>query len=128
MGEPIPDDAKKYFDCLTRTSERNWTCKLILLKQNEDITAVINARRTHLSGKKEVIMNDSLITTVGKLQGLRAAKKRTKESQSKRPKAGRQSVSKARGRSIRQYSPSSDSSSEEEVEVLDCIEVNSDQV
>ena len=96
---------------------------MILSKQNEDMTAVIGVRRTCLSDKRKVIINDLLITTVGKLQGLRATEKRTKESQSKRPKAGRQSVSKARGRSIRQYSPSSDSSSEEEVEVLDCIEV-----
>jgi hypothetical protein len=122
-GESISNDAKQYFDCLTRTSERNWTRKIILAKQNEDLNAVVGARRTRLSGKRRVIMDDSLITTVEKLEGIRAAEKKTKESRAKRPKVDKQSVSKGRGRSVRQPSTSSDSSSEMEVEVLDCIEV-----
>ena len=67
--------------------------------------------------------NDSLITTVEKLQGIRAAEKKTKETRAKTPKVDKQSVSKGQGRSVRQPSTSSDSSSEMEVEVLDCTEV-----
>ena len=43
----------------------------------EDLQTVVSARKTRLSGKRKVIGQDSLITTVEKLQGIREAEQKT---------------------------------------------------
>jgi hypothetical protein len=122
-GGPIPDRAKEYFDCLTRTSERNWTKKTILAKEMADIKAVAYARKTRLSGKRKVIDGESLISTAEKLRGIREAERRTEGSRSKRQKTGGGRRPKAQRRPVKESRVGSDSISEEEVEPFDCIEV-----
>jgi len=85
--EPISTPAKKYFNCLARTSERNWTRKIILEQEKADLQAVLSVRKARLSGKRKIIDGDTLITTVEKLNGVKEADQgstRKKEKKSRK--------------------------------------------
>ena len=62
------------------------------MKQKNAIEAVVTARHTHLSSKRKAIGDNCLITTAEKLQGIRAAKAKTKESKAKKRKVEKMEV------------------------------------
>jgi len=88
----IETPVKKYFDCLVRTSKELWARNAILMKQKNAIEAVVTARHTHLSSKWKAIGDNCLITTAEKLQGIRAAEAKTKESKAKKRKVEKMEV------------------------------------
>jgi hypothetical protein len=114
---------RNYIPYLVRASEHNWTQKIILEQQNVELKAVVGQRKRVLSGKRKVIDGESLITTVEKLRGIKAAEKRTQKRQPKRRKAVSRQASKAQSISSDEFESSSDSGSEEIVEIGDCIVV-----
>ena len=58
-GEPLPTPAKKYVDCVIRSSERLYAVKTILEKEKEEFQAVVTARKQRLSGKRKAIKDES---------------------------------------------------------------------
>jgi DDE superfamily endonuclease len=122
-GEAISTPAKQYFNYLARTSERNWTRKIILEQEKADLQTVVAIRKTRLSGKRKVIDGDTLITTVEKLNGIKAAEKKTQQTGSKRQKVVRRTCSKVQQKSSDESEVDSDDNIGGLVEVLDCIEV-----
>ena len=122
-GDTISTPAKQYFNYLARTSERNWTRKVILEKEKADLQAVVAVRKTRLSGKRKVIDGETLITTVEKLNGVKAAEKKTQQMGSKRQKVVSWGRSKVQKESSDESEVDSDDNIGGLVEVLDCIEV-----
>ena len=95
----------------------------LLEKEKADLQAVVAVRKTHLSGKRKVIDGETLITTVEKLNGVKAAKKKTQQMGSKRQKVVRWGRSKVQKESSDESEVDSDDNIGGLVEVLDCIEV-----
>ena len=85
----------------TPATERNWTRKIILEWEKEELQAMVSARKTRLSGKRKVIDGDSLISTVEKLNGVREAERITRERGAKMQKVSNKRVfnTVTRGRS-----------------------------
>ena len=62
--ESLPIPINKYVDCIIRSSERLYAFKIILEKEKEELQAVIIVRKQHLSGKRKIIEDESLITAM----------------------------------------------------------------
>jgi DDE superfamily endonuclease len=122
-GEVLTSRVRKYIPYLVRASEHTWTQKIILEQQNTEMKAVIEPRKRVLSGKRKVINGDSLITTVKHLRGIKAAEKATRKREPKKRKVGRGQAVKAQSVSSDEFECSSDSGSEDVVEIGDCIVV-----
>jgi DDE superfamily endonuclease/Tc5 transposase DNA-binding domain/helix-turn-helix, Psq domain len=119
----IESPAKKYFDCLVRTSNRLWAKNAILTKEKDAMEAVLTARRARLSGKRKVIGDDSLITTAEKLRGIMEAEVRTRESRAKKRKVEKRKPRKARDMSTEESEMELEDVEDVSVEVGDCIVV-----
>ena len=92
-------------------------------QQNEELKAIVDQRKRVLSGKRKVIDEDSLITTIEKLQGIRETKEKTRQRRPKRRKVGGGRVSKVQTVSSDEFQNSSDDDNEEVGHISDCIEV-----
>ena len=114
---------QKYFNCFAWTSERNWTEKIILQQEKEELQAVVSARKARLSGKRKVIDGDSLISTAEKLKGIREAERVTQERGVKRQKASKRRNSRARKESSDESEIELDNSNDRVIEIFESIEV-----
>ena len=88
-----------------------------------ELKTVIELRKRVLSGKRRIINEDSLITTVKHLREIRAAEKVTLKREPKGTKSGKGRASKAQSISSSEFETSSDSGCEEVDEIGDCIVV-----
>jgi hypothetical protein len=121
-GEPLPSPAKKYVSHCTRSIMRLHARNTILEQENADQKAILQARKRNLSGKRQVIDGKHLMTAA-ELIGVREAQEVTK--QRKAPKKG---TRKGEGKSKAKKESSDESEAylditDDEVELLDCIEV-----
>ena len=73
-----PNSRRTDFNISALPSESNWTQKIILEQEKEELQALVPARKARLSGKRKVIDGGSLISTVEKLNGLREAERITR--------------------------------------------------
>ena len=84
---------------------------------------MVTARHTHLSGKRKIIEDDSLITTAEKLWGIREVEAKTRESRAKKRKVGKQKSREVRDMSTEESEMESDGVEDVLNEIMDCITV-----
>lgn len=120
---PLPSPAKKFVRHVTRSHMRLQARNTILEQENAAQKAVLEGRKRQLSGRRQVIDGKHLMTGT-ELVGLQKAQEATK--QRKAPKKGtqkRNTRSKVEKESNDESEADSYVTDDEEVEVLDCIEV-----
>ena len=122
-GQPIPTPAKKYVNCLTRHVMRLHTRNSLVEKENEEHKALNCSRKRRLSGKRQVIDGKHLISAA-ELVGVKQAEEATRQRKApKKAKGKGKGRSKASEKSSNESDVSLDMVDDEDVELLDCIEV-----
>ena len=121
--KPLPTPAKIFVRHLTRSVMRLHARNTIVEKENADQKAILQGRKRHLSRKRRAIEGKHLMTAAELIE-IRAAEEMTKQRKAPKKVAG-----KRRGLKSQAKNESSDESdeyvdiSDDEVEILDCIEV-----
>jgi len=122
-GQPIPTPAKKYVNCLTRHVICLHTHNSLAEKENKEHKALNSSRKRRLSGKRQVINGKHLISAA-ELVGVRQAEEATRQRKApKKVNGKRKRRSEATKESSDESDVSLDMTDDEDVEVLDCIEV-----
>src|SRR5271154_2059289 len=122
-GEPLPSPAKKYVGHCTRSIMRLHARNTILEKENADQKAVLQRRKNNMSGKRRVIDGKHLMTAT-ELIGVQGAEEVTTQRKAQQKGAGkRKGRSKAKKESTDESEEGLDSTSEDDVGILDCIVV-----
>ena len=115
--------AKKYIHHLTRSIMRLHVYNTIVEQENTDQKAILQARKHQLSGKRQAIDRKHLMTAA-ELIGIREAEEVTKQRKAPKKGAGkRKGKPKAKKESSDESEAYLDSTDDEDVEILDCIEV-----
>ena len=84
---------------------------------------MIIARKQHLSRKRKIIEDESLITTMRILNNIEEIKMKTRKRDAKRQKKSKKRSSKTSKESSDESEEDLNSDGHEEVEIVDCIEV-----
>jgi hypothetical protein len=122
-GEPLPSPAKKYVGHCTRSLMRLHARNTILEQENADQKAILQARKTNVSGKRRVIDGKHLMTGA-ELIGIRQAQEVTKQRKAPKKSARKpKSKSKAKKESTDESEVELNSTSDEDSDILDCIVV-----
>ena len=123
MGQSFNTLAKKYLNCLTRTSERLHTQNTILEREKNELKSIVTARKRRLSSKRQVIDGKHMLTTLEILNSVKDAEQVTRER--KKPqlhKSGRRG-SKVRKELTDESESELEVAYDDMVEIMDCIEV-----
>ena len=123
LKKPLPTPAKIFVRHLTRSVMRLHTRNTILEQQNVEQQTILLGRKRQLSGKRRVIEGKHLMT-VAELIGVREAEEMTKQKKAPKKDTRKQKTkSKAKKKSCDESEASSYFTDDEDVELIDCIEV-----
>ena len=123
FGNPLSTPARKFVKCLGRSVKRLHASNSILQHENEEQKAVLGNRKRRLSGKRKII-DGKHVMTGEELVGVQEAEQVTNQRKGKKKgTAPPQCRSKARKESNDVSEEESDITEDEEIEILDCIEV-----
>ena len=122
-NNPLPIPAKKYVGHLSRSVMRLHARNTIIEKENIDQKAILQSRKRQLSDKRRVIDGKHLMTAT-ELIGIREAEEATKQRKVlNKGKGKRKGKCKAKKESSDESEADSYITDDEDVEILDCIEV-----
>ena len=120
---PINSSARKYLNCLIRSSERLHASNAILHKENETLQALITARKPQKSGKRKIIEGKHLLTTAEIRKAVLDAEKVTKKRKTGSVTKAKKCKDKVQDMSSDEYESDWEMQEDIEVEILDSIEV-----
>ena len=122
-GESLDSPARNYVNCITRTNERLHASNIILQKENEDLRTTLTKRKERLGGKRKIIKGKHCLSVAEIRDDISKAQKATKKRAAPKGAKGRKRPAKVVKGLRDDYDSYSEQGNDEEVEILDCIEI-----